>query len=145
MSKSNKTNLMKFFLIIAVFLIPTLCHSQTSYDKEVIGVWKGDIYGGGLPKKSITIVVTKSNSNLRTCQGYSLVNNSNKTPFSGTIIIEADMPIIEVYEPKSNAKNGKFYLEIGCFENDEIIDLGCGTWISYDGKINRKIRVKKLR
>jgi len=142
---------MKFFLIIAVFLIPTICHSQTSYDKEVIGVWKGDIYGGGLPKKSITIVVTKSNyynsqRGVGTCQGYSLVNNSNKTPFSGTIIVEADMPIIEVYEPKSNAKNGKFYLSLLCFdENHEMIDLGCGTWISYDGKINRKIRVKKLR
>jgi hypothetical protein len=60
--------------------------------------------------------------------------------------VEADMPIIEVYEPKSNSKNGKFYLEIGCNENDEIIeDSCCGTWVSYDGKINRKIRVKKLR
>ena len=44
-----------------------------------------------------------------------------------------------------NPKNGKFYLLVGCFENDEIItDLCCGTWTSYDGKIMRKIRVKKI-
>ena len=138
---------MKLIITIAFYLIPVLCQSQSSYDNEVLGTWVGDIYGGGLPKKSIKIVMSKSNykEGGGACQGYSLVNNSNKTSFSGTVILEADMPIIEVYEPKTNPKNGKFYLEVGCFENDEIItDLCCGTWTSYDGKIMRKIRVKKI-
>jgi hypothetical protein len=143
-----KNELVKILLSIVVILMPTLCQSQTTYDNEVLGSWVGEIYGGGLPKKSIKIVITKSNYKAvgGVCLGYSLVNNSNKTSFSGTVIVEADMPIIEAFEPKTNPKNGKFYLLVGCFENDEIIsDLTCGTWTSYDGKIKRKIRVKKSR
>jgi len=134
-------------LCFAILFFPIVCFCQSSYDKLTIGTWEGDIYGGGLPTKKIKIVITKSNyKNGGVCEGYSLVNNSNKTNFTGKLIVEADMPIVEGFEPKTNLKNGIFHLEIGCTENDEIIDdLCCGTWISYDKKINRKIRAKKIR
>jgi len=139
--------MIKAFFIAALFY-PIFCFSQSSYDKLTLGTWVGDIYGGGLPAKKIKIVITRSNykNGRGECQGYSLVNNSNMTNFIGTVIVEADMPIVDVFEPKTNPKNGVFHLEIGCFENDEIIDdLCCGTWISYDQKIKRKIKVKKVK
>ena len=140
----NKLDNMKYLFCFAILFFPLFCFSQSSYDKLTIGTWEGDIDGGGLPNKKLKIVITKSNYHKGSCEGYSMVNNSNKTNFSGKLIVEADMPIIEGFEPKTNPKNGIFNLEFGCFENDEIInDLCCGTWISYDKKINRKIRVKK--
>jgi hypothetical protein len=121
--------------------------SQTSYDEIVLGTWVGHIYGGTLPKKSIKIVITKSDYGSRNpiCQGYSLVNNGNRTAFSGSIMVEADMPIIHAFEPRTSPKNGSFYLLFGCFEEGEIVDNECcGTWTSYDGKLKRKVKVKKI-
>ena len=54
------------------------------------------------------------------------------------------MPILEVEEPKTNGKNGTFHLEFGCFTDKGIdSELFCGTWISYDKTLNRKINVRK--
>jgi hypothetical protein len=78
------------------------------------------------------------------CEGYSIVSNGNKIAFKGKIIVEADMPIIEVKEPNTSKKNGVFHLEFGCF-TDKGIDskLTCGTWTSYDKTLKRKINVRK--
>ena len=77
-------------------MIPLFSIAQSGYDKTVLGTWKGEISGGGLPTKKITIVITKSDyekgrnapSHSGVCEGYSLVNKTNKTPFKGTIIVE---------------------------------------------------------
>lgn len=137
---------MKQVLIFSIIaIIPFLAIGQTSYDKKVLGKWHGTIYGGGLKDKSITIVITSSDyRNGGNCEGYSLVNNGNKTPFIGKIIVEGDLPILNAYEPKTSPKNGKFYLDFGCSESDEIdTNHCCGTWESFDEKIKRKIRLEK--
>ncbi len=140
---------MKQLLIFFLLLFPLLCTSQNEYADEAIGTWVGTISGGNLPSKKITIVITNANYKFEKggfCEGYSLVNDANKTYFSGKLYVEADMPVIEAYEPKNNPKNGVFQLEIGCFVNFEIQDnTGCGTWTSYDKKIKRKIKVKKIK
>jgi hypothetical protein len=137
---------MKYIFSLPFFLFPLFCLSQSSYDKLTTGTWEGVIYGGGLPEKKLIIVITRSNNKESLCEGYSMVNSSNKTSFKGKLMVEADMPIIEGFEPKTNPNNGIFHLEFGCSENDEIIDdLCCGTWISYNKKIKRMVRVKKIR
>jgi hypothetical protein len=71
-------------------------------------------------------------------------NNGKKTTFTGKIIVEADMPILEVKEPKTSGKNGIFYLTFGCFtENGIDSELTCGTWTSYDKTLKREINVRK--
>ena len=145
---------MKKFLTLSLssilILLCTTCLSQTEYDKKVLGTWTGVITGSGIATKNITIVITKSNfiSNKKVhegiCEGYSMVNNGNKTTFTGKIIVEADMPIIEVKEPNTSKKNGVFHLEFGCFtENGIDSKLTCGTWTSYDKTVKRKINVRK--
>jgi hypothetical protein len=135
-------------IFLILIILPFYTFSQREYDKKIIGTWIGTISSGGLATKNITIVITKSNYNFDlnkgTCEGYSIVNNGTKTIFIGEIIIEADMPIIEVKEPKTNSKNGQFHLEFGCF-TDKGIDneLCCGNWISYDKSLNRNIEVRK--
>lgn len=135
-----------FFLLI----IPISGFSQSEYDLRIIGTWTGTISGAGLATKNITIVITKSNyqnhdANMRgVCEGYSTVNNGNKTFFKGNIIVEADMPIIDVKEPTTSQKNGKFYLMFGCLLDTGIdSELCCGTWTSYDKTLNRKIEARK--
>ena len=140
------------FVIHVLMILPYNAISQTEYDKRVIGTWKGTISGSGVASKSIIIVVTKSNyvSNDLVhegkCEGYSLVNNGNKTFFTGRISVEADMPILEVNEPKTSGMNGSFFLEFGCFINDELdSELCCGTWTSYDKTLKRHINVRKIK
>ena len=135
------------FLLIFLF---NVCLSQTEYDKKVLGTWTGTISGSGIATKNITIVITKSNciSNNKVhkgiCEGYSLVNNDNKTTFRGKIIVESDMPIIEVKEPNTSKKNGIFHLEFGCFtENGIDSKLTCGSWTSFDKTLKREINVRK--
>jgi hypothetical protein len=143
-------NVLTLNLSFVLILLLNICLCQTEYDKKVLGTWTGKISGGGIATKNITIVVTKSNfiSNDRVnegiCEGYSSVNNGNKTAFKGKIIVEANMPIIEVKEPNTSKKNGVFHLEFGCF-TDKGIDskLTCGTWTSYDKTLKRKINVRK--
>lgn len=145
---------MKKVFVIYLLLIPFFCTSQSNYAKETLGTWVGNIYGGELPTKKIKIVITKAYYKFEKggfCEGYSLVNNSNKTFFVGKLFVECDSPHKEVFEPKTNPKNGVFNLSWGCFdeecfENEESTDsLCCGTWISYDKKVIRRIKVKKLR
>jgi hypothetical protein len=135
------------FLLLSLF---NVCLSQTEYDKKVLGTWSGTISGSGIVSKNITIVITKSNyiSNNTVhegiCEGYSMVNNGKKTIFTGKIIVEADMPILEVKEPNTSGKNGIFHLEFGCFtENGIDSELTCGTWTSYDKTLKREINVRK--
>jgi hypothetical protein len=143
-------NILTFSLSFASILLINTCLSQTQYDKKVLGTWTGTISGSGIATKNITIVVTKSNFILNDtvhegiCEGYSIVSNGNKIAFKGKIIVEADMPIIEVKEPNTSKKNGVFHLEFGCF-TDKGIDskLTCGTWTSYDKTLKRKINVRK--
>jgi hypothetical protein len=143
-------NILTFSLSFASILLINTCLSQTQYDKKVLGTWIGTISGSGIATKNITIVVTKSNFILNDtvhegiCEGYSIVSNGNKIAFKGKIIVEADMPIIEVKEPNTSKKNGVFHLEFGCF-TDKGIDskLTCGTWTSYDKTLKRKINVRK--
>lgn len=137
-------------LSFVIILFINMCLSQTEYDKKVLGTWTGTISGSGIATKNITIVITKSNyiSNNSVqegiCEGYSMVNNGAKTTFTGKISIEADMPIIEVNEPKTSNKNGSFHLEFGCFTNNGIDSmLTCGTWTSYDKSLKREINVRK--
>jgi hypothetical protein len=78
------------------------------------------------------------------CEGYSMVDNGKKTTFTGKIIVEADMPIIEVMEPNTSKKNGVFHLEFGCFtENGIDSKLTCGYWTSYDKTMKRDINIRK--
>ena len=137
-------------LSFSFVLLFNMCLSQTEYDKKVLGTWTGTISGSGIETKNITIVITKSNFILNdtvhegNCEGYSMVNNSNKTIFKGKIIVEADMPIIEVKEPKTSNKNGVFHLEFGYFtENGIDSKLTCGSWTSYDKTLKREINVRK--
>jgi len=146
---------MKKVIVFYLLLLTYICSSQSSYSDETIGTWVGKIYGGGLPSKKIKIVITKAHyfnhEKGGYCQGYSLVNNSNKTNFSGNLFVECDRPHIEVFEPKTNSKNGIFNLSWGCldpecYEEEKNTDgLCCGTWISYDKKIKRNIKVKKIK
>ncbi len=147
---------MKSIYILSVLFISSvfanISYGQTEYDNEVLGIWKGTISGSGLATKNITIVITKSNFirgndiNKGKCEGYSMVNNGNKTFFSGTITVEADMPILELYEPNTSGKNGKFFLEFGCFIDDELdSELTCGQWTSFDKTIIRNIEVRKYK
>ena len=143
----NVITLSLSFLLILLF---NICFSQTEYDKKVLGTWTGTISGSGIATKNITIVITKSNyiSNNKVpegiCEGYTIVNGGNKTTFTGKIIIESDMPIIEVKEPNTSKKNGIFHLEFGCFtENGIDSKLTCGTWTSYDKTLKREINVRK--
>jgi hypothetical protein len=145
-------NIWSVFVSMLMAVLFNICWSQTEYDERVLGTWTGTISGSGVATKNITIVITKSNYILSEnvhegiCEGYSMVNNGNKTTFTGKIIVEADMPIIEVYEPKTSNKNGKFHLEFGCFTDDGIdSELTCGTWTSYDKTLNRKIYVRKKK
>ncbi len=143
----------KLFALVILFLmvLPFEGISQTEYDKTVIGTWAGTISGGGVATKNILIVITKSNYIVNDtvhegrCEGYSVVNNGNKTFFTGKIFVDADMPILEVNEPKTSGKNGSFFLEFGCFINDEIdSELCCGSWTSYDKSLRRQINVRKM-
>lgn len=143
-------NVLTLFVSLIVVLLFNTCLSQTEYDKKVLGTWTGTISGSGIATKNITIVITKSNyiSNNTVhegiCEGYSMVNNGNKTIFTGKISVEADMPTIEVMEPKTSNKNGSFHLEFGCFtENGIDSKLTCGTWTSYDKTLKRKINIRK--
>ena len=143
----NVITLSLSFLLILLF---NICFSQTEYDKKVLGTWTGTISGSGIATKNITIVITKSNyiSNNKVhegiCEGYTIVNGGNKTTFTGKIIIESDMPIIDVKEPNTSKKNGIFHLEFGCFtENGIDSKLTCGTWTSYDKTLKREINVRK--
>jgi hypothetical protein len=145
-------NVLSFCISFILALLFNVCLSQTEYDKKVLGTWTGTISGSGVATKNITIVITKSNFILNdtvhegNCEGYSMVNNGNKTIFKGKIIVEADMPIIEVKEPKTSGKNGVFHLEFGCYTDDGInSELTCGTWKSYDKTLNRKIYVRKKK
>jgi hypothetical protein len=144
-----KNGLIQSLSFLLIFLF-NVCLSQTEYDKKVLGTWTGTISGSGIETKNITIVITKSNFILNdtvhegNCEGYSMVNNGNKIAFKGKIIVEADMPIIEVKEPNTSKKNGVFHLEFGCFTYKGIDSkLTCGTWTSYDKTLNRKINVRK--
>jgi hypothetical protein len=137
-------------LSLSFLLIFNLCLSQTEYDKKVLGTWTGTISGSGIETKNITIVITKSsyisNNTVHEgiCEGYSMVYNGNKTPFKGKIIVEADMPIIEVKEPNTSKKTGIFHLEFGCFKENGIDSkLTCGYWTSYDKTLKREINVRK--
>jgi len=137
-------------LSLSFLLLFNMCLSQTEYDKKVLGTWTGTISGSGIETKYITIVITKSNFILNdkvhegNCEGYSMVNNGNKTIFKGKIIVDADMPIIEVKEPKTSNKNGVFHLEFGCFKENGIDSkLTCGYWTSYDQTLKREIKVRK--
>ena len=137
-------------LSLSFLLLFNMCLSQTEYDKKVLGTWTGTISGSGIETKNITIVITKSNFILNdkvhegNCEGYSMVNNGNKTIFKGKIIVDADMPIIEVKEPKTSNKNGVFHLEFGCFKENGIDSkLTCGSWTSYDKTLKREINVRK--
>jgi hypothetical protein len=143
-------NVLTLNLSFLLILLLNICLSQTEYDKKVLGTWTGTISGSGIATKNITIVVKKSNYILNDtvhegiCEGYSIVSNGNKIAFKGKIIVDADMPIIEVKEPKISNKNGSFYLTFGCFtENGIDSKLTCGTWTSYDKTLNRKINVRK--
>ncbi len=143
-------NVLTLFVSLIVVLLFNTCLSQTEYDKKVLGTWTGTISGSGIATKNITIVITKSNyiSNNTVhegiCEGYSMVNNGNKTTFTGKIMVEADMPFIEVMEPKTSNKNGSFHLEFGCFTDNGIDSkLTCGTWTSYDKTLKRKINIRK--
>jgi hypothetical protein len=135
------------FILILLF---NICFSQTEYDNKVLGTWIGTISGSGIATKKITIVITKSNyisnNTLQEgiCEGYSMVNSGSKITFTGKIIVEADMPIIEVMEPNTSKKNGVFHLEFGCFtENGIDSKLTCGTWTSYDKTMKRDINIRK--
>ena len=143
-------NVLTLFVSLIVVLLFNTCLSQTEYDKKVLGTWTGTISGSGIATKNITIVITKSNyiSNNTVhegiCEGYSMVNNGNKSTFIGKIMVEADMPFIEVMEPKTSNKNGSFHLEFGCFTDNGIDSkLTCGTWTSYDKTLKRKINIRK--
>ena len=143
-------NILILNLSFVLILLFNICLSQTEYDKKVIGTWTGTISGSGLATKNITIVITKSNFILNDkvyegiCEGYSIVSNGNKIAFKGKIIVEANMPIIEVKEPNTSKKNGIFHLEFGCFtENGIDSELTCGTWTSYDKTLKREINVRK--
>ena len=97
-------------LNLTLVLLFNICLSKTEYDKKFLGTWIGTIIGSGLATKNSVIVITKSNyiSNNTVhwgiCEGYNLVNNDNKTTFKGKIIVEVDMPIIEVNEPNTSTK-----------------------------------------
>ena len=145
---------MKKIFIFYLFLIPFFCSSQSNYAKETLGIWVGSMSGGNLPSKKIKIVITKAtykSGKTGYCEGYSMVNNSNKTYFTGNLFVECDSPQIEGFEPKTNPKNGIFNLSWGCFDEEcfesaENLDSSCcGTWISYDKKIKRKIIVRKIK
>jgi hypothetical protein len=132
-----------FFVLLCIG-IPILSSGQTEYDSKIIGTWTGNIFGGGLSEKSLTVVITSSNIQDGTCEGYSLVNNAGKTTFTGYVMVEADMPIVEAAEPATSKKNGEFHLEFGCYTDYGIdSDLCCGTWVSYDKTIKRSIELRK--
>jgi hypothetical protein len=143
-------NILTFSLSFALILLINNSLSQTKYDRKVLGTWTGKISGSGIATKNITIVITRSNYILNDsvhegiCEGYSMVNNVNKTAFKGKITVEADMPIIIVKEPNTSKKNGIFHLEFGYFtENGIDSKLTCGSWTSYDNTLQRKINVRK--
>ncbi len=130
--------------LLFCFGLTSITFGQTEYDTKIIGTWTGTISGGGLSEKSLTVVITSSNVEEGICEGYSLVNNAGKTTFTGYVMVEADMPIVEAAEPATSKKNGEFHLEFGCFTDYGIdSELCCGTWESYDKTIMRNIELRK--
>ncbi len=130
-------------LLLCICISP-LSFGQSEYDTRIIGTWTGTISGGGLSEKSLIVVITSSNSEEGICEGYSLVNNAGKTTFTGYVIVEADMPIVEAAEPATSKKNGEFHFEFGCFTDYGIdSELCCGTWVSYDKTIKRTVTLRK--
>jgi hypothetical protein len=88
-------NILTLNISFVLLLLFNVCLSQTEYDKKVLGTWTGKISGSGIATKNITIVITKSNYSSNDivhegiCEGYSVVNNGNKTTFKGKIIVES--------------------------------------------------------
>ncbi len=135
-----------------MLLISGIANAQVSgYDKEIIGKWKGTLSGSGLATKTLFVEFTKSVYNPKTetgtVEGYSTVNNGKKTTFTGTYLIDGDMPFLEIKEPNTSGTNGIFKIGSDCRndEGDIMENQICGTWNSYDGKIEREVILNKIK
>lgn len=137
--------------LLLLTLIPIFSFSQelTEYDEEIMGTWEGTIYSSGLDTKTLKVMFTYSEFNWETenglVEGYSTVNNGNKTVFTGSYKVDGDMPFLELVEPKNNQTNGIFKLELRCTTDEGVQDYCCGEWMSYNKEIQRKIRLEKSK
>lgn len=128
----------------------TKTSNLTEYDKEILGTWSGTLSGSNLAKKKLVLVFTKSSfnqqKNFGTVEGYSTVNGTNKTNFAGTFYCDADTPVLELNEPKSSGTNGTFKISNLSCEGEEIShDNICGTWSSYNGQLQREVKLTKTK
>lgn len=123
----------------------------SEYDKEILGTWSGTLSGSNLATKKLVVVFTKSSfnqqKNFGNVEGYSTVNNTNKTPFVGTFFCDADTPVLELNENKTSGTNGTFKISSLSCEGEESVnrDKICGTWISYNGQLQREVKLKRLK
>lgn len=145
-----------FLTLILITLVVnfSFCQYYTSYseyDEHIWGSWEGTLSGGGLETKKLTVVFTYSEYNSYSdedggwVEGYSTVNNGNKTVFNGSYIVDADIPFLELSEPETNPTNGTFNISLRCETDDGFQDYCCGEWTSYNKKIKRNIRLEKIK
>ena len=123
----------------------------SEYDKQILGTWTGTLSGSNLATRELVIVFTKSSfnqqKNFGNVEGYSTVNNKNKTPFIGTFFCDADTPVLELNEPKTSGTNGTFKISSLSCEGEESVnsDEICGTWSSYNGQLQREVRLNRMK
>jgi hypothetical protein len=122
---------------------------QSEYDNEILGTWSGTLSGSNLATKKLVVMITKSIYNKQkkfgNVEGYSTVNNTNKTPLIGTFFVDADTPVLELNEPKTSGTNGTFKISsLTCDDYGTDPNKICGTWSSYNGQIQREVRLKRM-
>ena len=119
----------------------------SEYDKQIIGTWSGSLSGSNLTTKKLVVVFTKSSfnqqKNFGNVEGYSTVNGTNKTFFTGTYYCDADTPVLELNESKSSGTNGTFKISSLTCDGDMNGSKMCGTWSSYNGQLQREVSLSK--
>lgn len=148
-----------FFLLLGILFVTSMYSQNIS--KSLKGTWEGTLGGKSL-RLVITNVIVGNNKLASKISGYTTVNNGNKTFFDGYELSITDenqqTTEIRLLEPKTAnlRSNGIFDLEFNesdfytlsgsstVFNPNEQVQMW-GKWVSYDGKLNRNITLKKVR
>jgi len=147
---------MKFKLLFFLFLLSYSSYAQSNKHLEglapIIGTWRGTItQTKGVPKVFVFVIqkaTFNNDKNKGVLEGYSTVNGGNKTKFSGTWTMTGDnWPSMELNEPLEKDYNGIFALSDCALVNRKKFSFWdgiCGTWTSYNKKIQSRIEIVKV-
>ncbi len=137
-------------LCVSIFAFLTMTSLQEAKEiKSIKGTYRGTINSLATGDRKLVVVITgvvSSNGLAGSCSGYSTVNGTNKTFFTGTFTDKATGQTLKLKETGNKNTDGKFDLYTCDDPNGEYEYLDnsfCGKWNSYNGKWSKSVLLRK--